>query len=325
MAEDIKYESCISEWISGFIHEKTSLGYKYHNEAKWMRQFDRYWTEHGYGREGLTQENIAGWLKKRDNEGIKCLSTRISVIRQYAIYLAGLGIESYFPPLYIRYPKAVIHLPTDAEIKALFDRIDVYSPQKGNRDTVRIANEYPVLFRLIYLNGLRAGEACRLPMENVDLDAGIIFILGGKGNKDRSIHLSGDMAELCRDYHSYLLESLGHEPEWLFPGIKPEKPLSYGSASAMFRRCWLETAFAEHCDRNPTTHCLRHAYVVKRIDLWRQQGMDFEHMLPYLSRFLGHKSFDESYYYYHLTEESVRTIREKDTVTGRVIPEVMRR
>lgn len=325
MADAIKYESCISEWIYGFINEKTSLGYKYYNEAKWMRQFDRYWTEHGYGREGLTQENIAEWLKKRDQEGKKCLSTRISVIRQYAIYLTGLGIESYFPPLDIRYPKAIIHLPTDAEIKALFDRIDTYIPKKGSCDTVRVANEYPVLFRLIYLNGTRAGETCQIHMENVDLDEGTILILGGKGNKDRLIYLSEDMMELCRDYHSYLRESLGHEPEWLFPGIKPENHLSYGSVSNMFRKCWQETAFAGHCDRNPTTHCLRHAYVVKRIDLWRQQGLDFEHMLPYLSKFLGHKSFDESYYYYHLAEESSRTIREKDTVISRVIPEVMRR
>ena len=198
-------------------------------------------------------------------------------------------------------------------------------PQKRSRGTRRIANEYPVLFRLIYLNGMRPGEACRIQMENVDLVEGTVLIQGGKGNKDRLIHLSGDMAELCRDYRSYLRETLGHEPEWLFPGIKPENPLSYGSVSAMFRRCWLETAFAGHCDRNPTAHCLRHAYVVKRIDLWRRQGLDFEHMLPYLSKFLGHKSFDESYYYYHLAEESVRTIREKDTVIGRVIPEVMRR
>ena len=325
MADDISYESCVSEWISGVVHEKRSLGYKYYNEAKWMRHFDRYWIEHGYGKEGLTLENITEWMKKRDGEGNKCQSTRISVIRQYAIYLIGLGIESYFPPLDIRYPKAVIHLPTEEEISSLFAEIDAYSPRKGSSDTWRVANEYPVLFRLIYLNGLRAGEACQVSMENVDLDAGVILIADGKGNRDRNIHLSEDMAELCREYHSYLREKLGHEPKWLFPGIKPEKPLSYGSVSVMFRMCWLNTDYAGHCDRNPTTHCLRHAYVVKRINLWREQGMDFEHMLPYLSKFLGHRSFDESYYYYHFTEESARTIREKDTVINRVIPEVMRR
>jgi len=48
-------------------------------------------------------------------------------------------------------------------------------------------------------------------------------------------------------------------------------------------------------------------------------------MLPYLSRFLGHKSFNDTYYYYHYVEEAAQTIRKRDSVIGRVIPEVMRR
>lgn len=325
MTEEITYKSSIAGWIDGFIQEKKSLGYKYYNESKWMHSFDAYWIEHGYGKEGLSQETVIDWMKKRDSEGMKCLAARISVIRQYSLYLNGLGIASYIPPLNVRYPKAVIHLPTGEEISELFIRIDAYRPKKGNRNTRRVANEYPVLFRLIYLNGLRASEACLLSMENVDLEAGTICIIDGKGNRDRLVYLSEDMTALCREYVSYIKADLGCDPAWFFPGTDPDKPISYGSVSHMFRKSWLETSFSECCDRNPTTHCLRHAYVVKRIDLWRAQGLDFEHMLPYISKFLGHKSFDESYYYYHYTKESARTIREKDTVIGRVIPEVMRR
>ncbi len=100
--------------------------------------------------------------------------------------------------------------------------------------------------------------------------------------------------------------------------------MSYESISSMFRRCWLNTSFASGCDRNPTIHGLRHAYVVNRINLWRGQGLDFEHMLPYLSRFLGHKSFNDTHYY-HYVEEAAQTIRKRDSVIDRVIPEVMRR
>lgn len=325
MANEITYNSCIAEWIEGFVREKKSLGYKYYNESKWMRNFDSYWTDHGYGKEGLSQETIAEWIKKRDNEGMKCLATRISVIRQYSIYLNGLGIASYYPPLEPRYPKAVIHLLTGGEISELFSMIDTYAPKKGSRDTMRVANEYPVLFRLIYLNGMRASETCLLSMSNVDLKTGILRIIDGKGNRDRLIYLSEDMTELCRQYVSYIRDTLGGDPAWFFPGIDPNKPISYGSVSHMFRKSWMKTSYAKCCDRNPTTHCLRHAYVVKRIDLWRARGLDFEHMLPYISKFLGHKSFDESYYYYHYVEESAQTIRRKDTVIDRVIPEVMRR
>jgi len=189
----------------------------------------------------------------------------------------------------------------------------------------RMANEYPVLFRLIYLNGMRVSEACLMSMADVDLANGILQIVDGKGNKDRLVYLSEDMTLLCQEYVGYIRNWLGEKPEWLFPGEDPKTPISYGTVNSMFRRSWLETSFAKCCDRNPTPHCLRHAYVVKRIDLWRAQGLDFEHMLPYISKFLGHKSFNESFYYYHYAEESARTIRAKDTVIGRVIPEVMRR
>ena len=56
-----------------------------------------------------------------------------------------------------------------------------------------MSNEYPVLFRLIYLNGLRASEARLLSMDDVDPYAGTIVILDGKGNRDRIVYLSDDL------------------------------------------------------------------------------------------------------------------------------------
>lgn len=51
--------------------------------------------------------------------------------------------------------------------------------------------------------------------------------------------------------------------------------------------------------------------------------MSWQHrMLPYLSRYLGHKSPDETYYYYHLVSKAFDVIRSKDSVSSKVIPEV---
>ena len=325
MGKEFVFNSTIAEYISGFLEEKKAMGFKYFNESKWMEKFDRYWTSNGYGDTGLTVENLSGWIKKRDCEGTKCFSTRVSVIRQFSCYLNGLGIPSYCPPLDARYSKPVIHLLLPDERMALFYEIDSYVPRKGSRDVRRLANEYPVLFRLIYLTGLRASEACMLPSGNVDWYGARIYILDGKSNKDRIVYLSDDTLALCRDYYDYLCNELGGAPSWFFPGLDPANPVSYGTASSFFRSCWLRTSFAAGCDRNPTIHCLRHSFVVDRINKWREQGVDFDAMLPYLSQFLGHKSFSDTFYYYHYMEEAARTIRKKDTVISRVIPEVMRR
>ena len=196
MSKAIKYKSTIAGWITGFIDEKKSLGYKYHNESKWMKQFDAYWTDQGYEETGLTPENLSGWVKKRDTEGEKCLTARISIIRQFSMYLNSLGISSYCPPIEVRPSKPVIHLPVGDEIAELFIEIDRYTPGKGNADVRRMSNEYPVLFRLVYLNGLRASEARLLSMDDVDLYDGTVMILDGKGNRDRIIYLSPESVNL---------------------------------------------------------------------------------------------------------------------------------
>lgn len=325
MSKEFIFESAIASYINGFIEEKRALGYKYVNESKWMKKFDTYWFEHGYGETGLTVDNLSGWVRKRDCEGAKCLATRISVIRQFSLYLNGLGISSYFPPIEVRYSKPLIHLLNKAELKELFQRIDEYTPGRGNDTSNRMRNEYPVLFRLIYLNGLRITEACRLSVSDVDLEQGILTILDGKGNRDRMVYLSEDMRLLCLAYFRHICQELGCTPEWFFPGADLRSPVSDGTVRQRFDDCWNQTSFADCCDRKPTVHGLRHTYVVTRINLWMEQGLDFEHMLPYLSKFLGHKSYSNTHYYYHYAEAAAQTIRKKDTVSDRVIPEVMRR
>ena len=207
----------------------------------------------------------------------------------------------------------------------MFHHIDSYNPTARGRCSKRIADEYPVLFRLIYLNGLRLTEACRLSASAVNLDDGLITILDGKGNKDRLVYLSDDMKILCLEYWNYLTHTAGCVPEWFFPGRKITDPIGRSTVDSIFTVFWNKTAFAASCDTKPTVHDLRHSYVIERINTWMAQGLDFDQMLPYLSRFLGHKTFNETYYYYHYVEEAAKTIQRLDKTASKVIPEVMRR
>jgi hypothetical protein len=45
-------------------------------------------------------------------------------------------------------------------------------------------------------------------------------------------------------------------------------------------------------------------------------------MMPYLSSYLGHMGPMETYYYFHQVEDAFQTVRRKDVVSPRVIPEV---
>jgi len=50
---------------------------------------------------------------------------------------------------------------------------------------------------LTYGGGLRVSECCELRVKNIDFDQGLVFVRGGKGDKDRSTLL----AEVGRDEH----------------------------------------------------------------------------------------------------------------------------
>lgn len=327
MSKEISYKSVLAPHITGFIDEKLALGYKYINGSRIMVRFDKYWAEHEYKEVGLTADNLSDWVQKWNHESAGQLRNRIIVVRQFSIYLNGLFIPSYIPPLKIRREKPLRHLLTKPEINALFSQIDTHA-LKGKGSTVatrRMVDEYPVLFRLIYLTGMRISEACGLLVSQVDLDSGTLTIVDGKGNTDRLIYLSEDMRLLCIAYLHHLQESLGKMPQCFFPGRNTDNPISISAVEREFNSFWSKTSFAEGCAKKPTVHDLRHAYVVHRINLWLEQGLDFEHMLPYLSKFLGHKGFDETFYYYHYAEEAAHTIHKMDTVIHKVIPEVMRR
>lgn len=88
------------------------------------------------------------------------------------------------------------------------------------------------------------------------------------------------------------------------------------------RRAWNATPYAENCGKTPTVHCLRHSFVVKRMNLWMEESVTLREMLPFLSHYLGHQSTDDTFYYYHQVSEVFRIIRDRDKTSSLVIPEV---
>lgn len=51
--------------------------------------------------------------------------------------------------------------------------------------------------------------------------------------------------------------------------------------------------------------------VVKRLEYWYQEEVDYNERLPYLSAFLGHANIESTFYYVHLVESAFPIIRAK--------------
>ena len=237
--------------------------------------------------------------------------------------MATLGADVYLPKNNGRRETIIPHIFTMEEILALFHEIDSYEPKAaGSPVYKRLAEEYKVLFRLLYCCGLRNSEGCGIAAEQVDLTNGILTILDSKGSKDRLVYMADDLSALCGEYYEYLCDELRHRPRWFFPGKDPDKPLKNTSVDRVFNRFWAATKFSSACNNKPTVHDLRFTFVTDRIDLWVMEGIDTDVMMPYLQKYLGHKNLQDSYYYYHNSRQLYESIRIMDKTIDQVIPEV---
>ena len=323
MPKIIKYEynSSLAPHIATLIEEKRALGFIYNNEAGILRRFDDYWKARGFD-DRITQERLMEWCAKTDTEGCKSLSNRVVAISQFCKYLSSFGEDVHIPHLDIRIEKPVVHVLSATEIKELFDAIDSYRPVNRDPAYIRMAESYRVIFRLILCLGTRLNETRMIRIEDVDLEKASVRLLETKGQKQRVLCLNDDLKKLLSDHMSYLNTALCHQPKWLFPGYDPNQPVSKGTVDKRFRISWGLTSFAGKTEKDPTVHSLRWTFIMQRLLQWQKEGTDRNAMLPYLLKHLGHKTLDETYYYFKLIQEKAADAVANDKTARYVIPEV---
>ncbi|QFJ53922.1 tyrosine-type recombinase/integrase [Pseudobutyrivibrio xylanivorans] len=322
--KDYEYQSVLAPYIRDFISQMRALGFIYNVKGYQLYRFDRYWADKGFDGTMITIERLEDWLKALPQESKSSHTSRISAVRSLSIYLNTLGIKSYVPVESVGKDYKKVHIFSKSELQELFNIVDSYLPKSFKPSDFRMANEYPVMFRLYYCCGMRNSEVCLLKGSDVDIERGIITIYDGKNRRDRLIYLSEDMRVLIEDYWNYIRNTLGHEPVWFFPGRYADDHMKNTSVDKRFREFWLKTEASSTCVKTPTPHSLRHTFVVDRINQWILEGKDLNTMLIYLSKYLGHKNPDESFYYYHLVDDAFKILKKYDKLTDEVIPEVRR-
>lgn len=317
-----QYGSCFGPYIQQFIEKKRSIGFVYEHEEWELKHFDHFCCEKGISETSLSRALVMEWGQLRENEYKTTSGSRFSVIRQFGLFLLSMDIEAYLPSNYSYRSKSKTHVLSDEEIIAVFKIVDQRQPVHNNSDFRRLALEYRIILRLIYCCGLRISEARLLKNQNVDFESGTLRITQSKGHKDRLVYFAPDVKQLLQQYHGEIITRYNCHAEWFFPGRYPNRPLPVVTIDMAFRNAWNQTSFATTCDKTPTVHSLRHTFVVKRMNLWMEQGVSLKEMLPYLSRYLGHASPNETFYYYHQVDSAFKIVRQRDKSSSSVIPEV---
>ena len=313
------FQSNLAPYIMGLIEQKRACDYAYEYQEGILRDFDHFCVAHRNEAKTINRDLVMDWAVQRPTEGKNYRNQRVSFVRQLSLYMLSLGIDAYIPRHFASETVTAPHVLSIRELSEFYAAVDSYMPPKHRLR--RFGPTYRVLFRLYYCCGLRLTEACRLQRSCIDLEEGVIRVFHSKGDKDRLVPLTADVLSLCVDY-DIMMQQIVPDREWFFPGQKPEKPFEKTSIDRKFRQFWALTPSAALVDRWPTVQCLRHTFVVNKVNEWMESGVDLDVMMPYLSRYLGHASIAQTQYYYHVIAQAFPIIRRCDAVLPDIIPEV---
>lgn len=311
-------KSGLADYINGAIEQKRALGYKYKSEEYQLWRFDRFCIQNYPKCTELTKEIAMHWAEKNGEEHKSTQEARISPVRQLAKYMQSIGKSAFMIPRFIpgKAPRYIPHIYTDYELKLFFQQADRFSYDKRYPERHLVMS---VIFRLIYCCGLRQSEARTLSMDDVDLEKGILRILDSK-RRSRFVPLSEDVLMLCRKYDNAVSKIYPYR-SWFFQN---RFGVCYGRSTLlyMFHQCWDKTGIEITSGNPPRIHDFRHGFSIRRLNIWVKEGKDLNAFLPYLSMYLGHKTFVETDYYLHLTDDFYPMLKDKSAISESLIPEV---
>jgi len=145
--------------------------------------------------------------------------------------------------------------------------------------------KHRVLLSLMYSAGLRAREASRLKLGDIDSGRMMIHIRRSKYNKDRYVPLSPFILQGLRKYY-YACRPV----EYLFNGHEPGSQLSVRGMQ------WALREAVKKCklQKRITLHTLRHSYATHLLEY----GMD----IVSIKELLGHERIETTLIYLHVAK-----------------------
>src|ERR1022692_3543302 len=228
----------------------------------------------------LGPEEIRSWqLYLLRDKGVKISSYIQSVCGLRFFYSNTLNrkVEIERIPL-PRYEKKLPVILIKEEVKAMLQ-----APRNlGHR----------AMLATMYGGGLRVSEVTNLKVWDIDGTRKVIWIRDGKGNKDRQVMLSPPLREVLAAYYRWKRPT-----DWLFPGGKPDCPISRETVFGTCRKAARLAGIAKAVH----PHSLRHAFATHLLE----DGVN----LLVIQTLLGHKSLKTTARYLHLADSTVRSTR----------------
>ncbi len=315
----LKFHSPLAPLMEEFLKEKRACGYRYDRGSLFLQSLDRFLLSEGLSTLELPRLMVDRWTAKKAHERPTNQAARVAYVREFARFLVRHDHDAFIPPNrvcpLIR-PDFAPYIFSLAEIREILQAADKTRPDRNSRLQHII---FPEIVRVLYGCGLRAGEARKLTVGDVNLAEGILHIRKGKFRKDRLVPVAPSLLDRLRRYAARMGERSSRSV--FFPAPQGG---AY-SATALYGRfrILLRVAKIPHAGRGkgPRLHDLRHTFAMHRLVGWYREGVDLSAKLPVLAAYMGHTSLEGTQRYLHLIADLFPQITARqEAIFGSVIP-----
>jgi integrase/recombinase XerD len=297
--------------LDSYLAIREALGFRMHTTRVLLTDFVEYLCTHNVSGSIRAQVAIDWATSGSTARGPGGQAARLSQVRGFLSFLRASVPETEIPDqrLLASTRRPLPYLFTPIEIAKLLEGAAKMRPQGSLRPIL-----WQTLLGLLASTGLRVGEALRLKIDNVLLQADPphLRIIETKFRKSRLVPLHPATAQRLRHYEEQR-KRLGYDAlSDCFFISERGKALDHTSVWLSFRRLTRRLGILpRNGSRNPCLQCLRHTFAVERLREWHRLGMNVQALIPNLSVYLGHLRPQETYWYLTTTPELLTAAAEK--------------
>jgi integrase/recombinase XerD len=244
--------------------------------------------------------DLLDFISWRVDGGAKPRSTarQLSSFRRFYRYLLREGVIVEDPTADIAMPKIGRSLPqslTEDEVDALLAAPNVSEPL-GNRDRA--------MLELLYATGVRVSELINLKMSQINLNQGVIRIVG-KGDRERLIPIGDEAQDWLRDFiDGARIEILfERQTEYLFPTRRGDR-MTRQAFWHIIKRYGKKAGVKKKL----SPHTVRHAFATHLLN----NGAD----LRVVQMLLGHSDISTTQIYTHVARERLKDLHSQHHPRG---------
>jgi integrase/recombinase XerD len=292
--------------LDAYLGVRQALGFQMRAERTLLRDFVCYIETHADA--GPLRAYLAvDWACVASAQrGASGAAQRLSMARGFLMYLRAILPETEVPDSGLvrafRRPKP--YLFTAPQITALIRAAQDLGPRGSLRPYT-----FAAFLGVLASTGLRVGEAIRLTVQDVRLDATppVLHIRETKFHKSRLVPLHPTAVVPLRHYTALRTTLRYAALSDVFFVSEQGHALTHDALGRWFAQLCGQLGLEPTAGgRRPSLHALRHAFAIERLRRWHQDGADVQALLPHLSVYLGHVRPQESYWYLTATPELLR-------------------